>query len=253
MSVLNVLIVDTGLDIWWFIILCGVSFLASFIAASLGLGGGILLLATIALVLPPVVLIPLHGVVQIGSNMGRAILMRRYILFSIVPAFAVGSIIGVVIGTHFLISLPTGFLQFILALFILYATWAPKFQAHRPGLRAFFGVGIISSIVTMFVGATGPLIAPFVSAAGKDRQQVVATHGTLMMLQHSLKVISFGMIGFAFGPYIPLLVCMISFGFAGTYTGQIVLHRLPEKVFRTGLKIILTLLAVRLFYTAVIR
>ena len=59
------------------------------------------------------------------------------------------------------------------------------------------------------------------------------------------------MLGFAFGPYVPLLVGLIASGFAGTGAGRLVLNRLPERVFRIGLKAILTLLALRLFYGAV--
>jgi len=245
------LIADTGLDLIWFFTLCGVSFIASFIAASLGLGGGLLVLATMALALPPVVLIPIHGVVQVGSNLGRAVMLYRSVMFSIVPAFLIGAIIGVTVGTQFLITLPTRVLQFILVIFILYATWAPKFQASRITAKTFFGVGMVSAFTSMFVGAAGPILAPFVAVACKDRRQVVATHATLMLIQHGFKIISFGIIGFAFGPYLPLLAGMICFGFAGTYAGGHVLHRLPEKNFRMGLKTILTVLALKLLYSAI--
>jgi uncharacterized membrane protein YfcA len=247
------LIADTGLDVWWFIILCGASFTGSMISASLGLGGGMLVLATMALVLPPVVLIPVHGVIQIGSNLGRAILMFRSIAFSILPALAIGSIIGVTVGIHVLITLPTTVLQLVLAIFIIYITWAPKIQASNPKARTFFGLGIVSSFLTMFVGATGPIIATFISAACKERQSVVATHASAMFFQHSIKIISFGFIGFAFGPYIPLLIAMIGFGFAGTYVGQLILHKLPEKTFRQGLKIVLTLIALKLLYNVMMQ
>ncbi len=55
---LDFLIDGTGLDIWGFAIMCAVSFWGSFIAASLGLGGGLLVMATMASLLPPTVLIP---------------------------------------------------------------------------------------------------------------------------------------------------------------------------------------------------
>ena len=71
-----------------------------------------------------------------------------------------------------------------------------------------------------------------------------------MTFQHLFKVVIFGVLGFAFGPYIPLLVGLLLFGAMGTYTGRAVLNRLPEKVFRTGLQAILTLLALRLLYAA---
>ncbi len=244
---------NTGIGPGVFLMLCGVSFLGSFISASMGIGGGVLVLATMALFLPPAILIPVHGVVQLGSNIGRTIIMARNVLLAIVPVFLAGTLLGAVIGGKLVVALPLPVLQIVLALFIIYATWAPKFTAHNPGNLTFFGIGAIGAFTTMFVGATGPLIAPFVAAATSKRAQVVATHAMLMSIQHLLKIAVFGFLGFAFGPYIPLLVAMLLFGFAGTYAGKIVLNRLPEHMFRTGLKIILTLIAIRLLVSALLR
>ena len=66
----------------------------------------------------------------------------------------------------------------------------------------------------------------------------------------SKKIFVFGLLGFAFGPYLPLLCSLIVCGYAGTWCGKHVLVHIPEKFFRTGLKIILTLLAFRLLYDA---
>jgi len=246
----NLMLSGTGLDIWAVAILCGVSFLGGFITAGLGLGGGTLVFATMALFLTPTVLIPVHGVVQLGSNVGRAVLFFRHIYFKFVPVFLAGTFLGAVIGGNLFIALPISTLKLILALFILYATWAPKITASDPGKKTFFGLGAIGAFVTMFVGATGTLVMPFAAAACEKRQQVIATHAMLMTVQHALKLITFGILGFAFGPYIPLLVGLLGFGFAGTYAGKHALNLLPEKMFRTGLKIILTLIAIRLFYGA---
>jgi uncharacterized membrane protein YfcA len=94
------------------------------------------------------------------------------------------------------------------------------------------------------------LVAPFVSSHCKQRQNIVATHALLMVIQHGFKMIAFGTLGFAFGPYIPMLVFLISFGFIGTLIGKRILKRLPENIFHIGLKIILSLLALRLMYNA---
>jgi uncharacterized membrane protein YfcA len=241
----------TGLALWSFLLLCGVSFLGSLISAAMGLGGGSLVLAVMALFLPPAVLIPVHGMVQFGSNGGRAALMRSHILLGIVPAFLIGTILGAAIGVQLVIALPIALLQGVLAAFILYSTWAPKFRASNPGKRTFFGLGALVAFATMFVGATGPLIAPFIAAASSQRQQVVATHAALMTLQHGLKIVAFGAVGFAFGPYLPLLAGLLACGFAGTYAGRHLLDRLPERAFRIGLKTILTAIALRLLYSAV--
>lgn len=231
-----------------FAFLCAISFVASFSTAAFGLGGGVLALASMAMVLPPVVLIPLNGVVQLGSNCGRAILMRANILWMIVPTFLIGTLIGAAVGGHFVVTLPTAVLQVILGAFIVYAVWGPKFKASRPGKITFFFVGVVGAFVTMFVGATGPLVAPFAAAASDKRQEVVATHGMLMTIQHGLKIVVFGLLGFAFGPYIPLLIGMLAFGFIGTWVGKHTLNKVPEHVFRFVFKWGITALAARLLY-----
>ena len=240
----------TTLNFAGFSALCGISFVGSFIAAALGLGGGLLVLATMTLFLPPTVLIPVHAVVQIGSNGFRAFLMRRQILYSVIPAFLVGTLLGSWLGGLTIFALEVWLLQSILGVFVLYATWAPKFRSSNPGPMKFFGCGVFGGFATMFVGGTGPLVAPFVNAACQERQQVVATHASLMTFQHLFKVILFGVLGFAFGPYIPLMVGLIGFGVCGTIIGRRVLDRLPEKTFRIALQTILTLLAARLLYAA---
>ena len=240
----------TTLNFAGFSALCGISFVGSFIAAGLGLGGGLLVLATMTLFLPPTVLIPVHAVVQIGSNGFRAFLMRRQILYSVIPAFLVGTLLGSWLGGLTIFALEVWLLQSILGVFVLYATWAPKFRSSNPGPMKFFGCGVFGGFATMFVGGTGPLVAPFVNAACKERQQVVATHASLMTFQHLFKVIFFGVLGFAFGPYIPLMVGLIGFGICGTIIGRRVLDRLPERTFRIALQTILTLLAARLLYAA---
>ena len=249
-SIVAFLVEGTTLTIAGFSALCGISFIGSFVAASLGLGGGLLVLAAMTLFLPPTVLIPIHAVVQIGSNGFRAFLMRRDILYSVIPAFVIGTLIGSYIGGKTLFALEIWVLQAILGVFVLYATWAPKFKSSNPGPAKFFGCGVFGGFATMFVGGTGPLVAPFVNAACKERQQVVSTHASLMTFQHLFKVILFGVLGFSFGPYIPLLVGLVSFGVCGTIVGKKVLDKLPEKVFRIGLQTILTLLAARLLYAA---
>ena len=231
--------------------MCAASFAGSLIAGTLGLGGGVMLLAVMAMVFPPAVLIPLHGVVQLGSNLGRAVVTFRHVIREIVPAFVVGALLGAAIGANMVISLPTAWLQLVLALFVVYAMWGPRFSVGTPSKGTFFGVGLVAAFATMFVGTIGPLLAPFVAAASSDRQQVVATQAGLMTMLHGFKIAAFGLLGFAFAPYAGLLVGMLAAGFLGTLAGSRLLLRLPEKAFRTAFRILLTLLAVRLGWSAI--
>jgi uncharacterized membrane protein YfcA len=247
---LEILVRDTNLSVAGFFILCGVSFLGSLIAGALGLGGGVLVLATMANLLPPTVLVPIHGVVQLGSNLSRAVLSWQHTLISIVAPFLAGSIIGAALGAQFVVALPKYLLQVVIALFILVSTWAPKFQSVSAGKVKFFFVGALTTVVTMFVGGTGVLVGTFVAPACRERHQFVGTHAAVMTIQHGLKIVTFALLGFAFGPYMPLLIGLVLFSFIGSYAGKLALNRLPERIFRIALKATLSILSLQLLYTA---
>lgn len=231
--------------------LVALSLLTSALTAAAGIGGGLLLLSIMATFLPPAILIPTHGVVQLGSNAGRAALMRRQIDRHIVVPFALGSLLGVAVGAKLFVALPTPTLQIVLGIFILASVWLPKLKTSTIPNRGFVVVGMLGSFCTMFVGATGPFVASFISPDRLERHAVVATHGACMTLQHTLKVVAFGFLGFAFLPWAPLLVAMVGAGFVGTLIGRRVLDRLPHDVFARIFKVVLTLLALRLLYAAV--
>ena len=230
------------------LLLVTVSFFTSALTAAVGIGGGVALLAVLASVASPLVVLPVHGVVQIGSNAGRAGLLRADIRWDIVRPFALGSIIGCTAGAAAFTALPVTTLQFLLAVFILYSVWAPRLRPANIPLWGFAPVGAVATFCTMFVGATGPMLAAFLSPVRFPRHHVVATHAMCMSLQHSLKVLAFGLLGFNYGPWLLLLGLMIGSGFIGTIAGRYVLNRLPEKLFIRGFQIVLTLLALRLLW-----
>ena len=90
--------IGAGLEDWVVLTLLASSFAASFITVALGIGGGALLLAIMASLLPPAALIPVHGVVQMGSNISRMALLARHIDRRALGGFAIGSVIGAALG-----------------------------------------------------------------------------------------------------------------------------------------------------------
>ena len=227
-----------------------VSYFTSALTALVGVGGGIFLISVMASFLPPAIVIPLHGVVQLGSNTGRAVLMRRDINRRIAIYFAVGAVVGVAIAAKVFVTLSTQTLQLLLGLFILFAIWTPKFKASNIPLAGFPLVGAFATFCTMFVGATGPFIAAFLSPERLQRHGVVATAAACMCTQHGLKIIAFGFLGFQFLPWLPVVAAMIASGFLGTLSGRHLLNRIPERVFVRVFRIVVSLLALRLLWSA---
>lgn len=225
--------------------LIAVSFIGSFITAAFGIGGGAVVIAVCATLLPATAIIPVHGLVQLGSSVGRAALTFEHLHRPVVPAFFAGSAIGIAIGTAFVVQLDAAAIQIGVGLFILWSIlMRPPAIMRRSGGIA----GAISSFLTMFFGATGPFVAAFVKTQQLDRMGHTATHATLMTIQHAMKTVAFGFLGFAFSVWMGLVVLLIAAGFVGTIAGRHVLLRVDEKLFRFTLNLILAVLAARLIY-----
>ncbi len=228
--------------------LLATSFAGSFITAAFGIGGGVAFLAACAVLMPPAAIIPVHGVVQLGSNGIRALMFLRHILWSALPAFVIGSLVGVALGGSVVVSLPGWVIQSVVGLFILWVVFAkpPKWLAQWPLVT-----GLISSFLTMFFGATGPFVAGYVKAQQLERHTHIATHAALMTVQHGLKVAMFGALGFAFGEWALFIVGLIAAGALGTWIGKKVLGRMTDHGFHRILNVLLVLIALRLIWGGV--
>lgn len=220
------------------------------ITAAFGLGGGVLLLAILVSVVSPVLAIPIHAALQAGANVSRAWLMRSNIQRDLLLWFLPGALLGTVIGAQFVTALPLRILSLILAAFILWSVWAPKPQKRALKPRAFAAVGAASSFASLFIGASGPLVAAFLPPAAHGRLATVATHGAMMSVQHLLKIIAFGMLGVSMSHWLPLIALMLASGVLGSVVGKATLQRLPEAVFAIVFRALMTALAVKLLVDA---
>ena len=102
----------------------------------------------------------------------------------------------------------------------------------------------------MFVSATGSMISPFVAGASPDRHSCVATFAALMAMVHVTKLIAVGALGIAIGAYVPLMLAMIATATLGNWCGGRVLNLITERRFRMVFRVLLSLLALRLLWSA---
>ncbi len=232
------------------VFLLAISFFTSLISAAFGIGGGVVMIAILGSLLPPVALIPIHAVVQAGSCIGRASILFRNIHWSVLPVFLIGAVVGASVGGLTVVNLSPGVVQLCVGVFIL---WSIFFKPPAVVRQSGWLIGGVSSFLTMFFGATGPFVIAYIKGLGLDRMQQVATHATLMSFQHVLKTLVFGVLGFAFGPWIWLIAGLILTGLLGTIVGRQVLNRTTDARFAKVLNAILFVLALRLIFAGLSR
>lgn len=241
------LLLPTDLGLFQFIGLIILSMFTSMITVVAGVGGGATLLVFMANMLPTAAIIPVHGAVQLGSNAGRLLLMRHFICWRMVSSFVVGCLLGSLLGAKVVISLPEGLLKLVLGGFILFSCWIPiklSFQSRKSGLM----FGAVTAFLTMFIGATGVFIVNTLKNALNERRELVATSAALMVWQHAIKAVMFGLFGFAFHDWLGLIVLMIAFGLLGTFIGKQLLEKIPNERFGEILKWVITVLALKLVW-----
>lgn len=214
------------------------------------MGGGILLLAIMANYIPPKDLIPIHGLVQLVSNFSRTIINISAVDKRLTLLFFGGSIVGALSGMGLVVELPEKEFRLILAAFILFMTWAPR-PKSLPNFRAkFFLLGAVATFLSLFVGATGPFIAPFFLHEKLEKRALVATKAAGQICVHFMKILVFLNIGFSLGEFAPLVIGMVVAVFFGNWVGKFCMDLFSETQFRRAFQALITLLAIRMIAQA---
>jgi uncharacterized membrane protein YfcA len=224
------------------------SVLTSALTAAVGVGGGVLMIMALAQVMPAAALIPVHGMVQFGSNVGRTALTWRHVDRGVLAVFLPGVVLGALAAAWLLVRLPAGVLELCIAAFVLFTCWGPGLPKRALGRGGVLVAGAVTTLLSSLVGASGPMVAAFIKQGQSGRLAKVATFSACMLLQHLTKAFVFGVAGFVFREWLPLMLVMVAAGFLGTWLGLRLLHRLSEHRFDTLFKWALTLLALRLVW-----
>ena len=225
-----------------------IEFFYVFLSAAFSIGGGIVMLAVLSPLLPTSSLIPVHGIIQLGSNFGRAILLFKYIKWNTILPYAIGSIVGSFLGASIFTNIPEQYIKLAIGLFIIFSVFSklPKVKNGYLWLA-----GFVVSFMGMLLGVSGLLMASFVNSMKLNPTDHVATLAGMDTFQHLFKSIAFGFFGFQFISYAPLLIGMIVTGFVGTIIGKKLLISKGMIYFQTILNIILVVAGISMLWEVI--
>ena len=223
-----------------------VAFLTSCLAAVMGMGGGVLLIAVMPGLLPAAAILPVHAVTQLASNFSRAVFGWREIDGSLIPAFVVGAAAGAWLGGEIYASLDLRWLPAVIGAVILVFTWAPLPQLRGGGNVAPALLGFYQPGLGMLARATGPLGAAVLLRHNTARDWLVVNTAVYMSLNHALRVAAFALLGFSFAPWWPLVCAMVAAVIAGSWAGTRLRRLVPQVDFERWFRLLVTLLALRM-------
>ncbi len=227
------------------------SFVASFVNAAFATGGIYIILLTSLSVLPVSAAVPLQAVLSAGSLIGRIAYFWQNIQWRIVATFLTGCLIGVFAGANIFIALPDGVIQLLLGIILIFLIWLPKVPRKIPLRHPFFFVGIVHSFLGTVFGV-GSILQSIVIRTGLTKLEITGTLAACMLGLDVLKGSSYTGLGFSYLDYFPIIILATLAGFAGTWAGKRVSHRISETAFRRAFRWLITLVALRLIYKGLV-
>jgi len=234
------------------LILIIAALLTSVLSGATGMGGGVILLAVMALVVDTAYVVPLHGAVQFFSNGFRTFLFFKHTHWRLFTSYATGLLPGAFLGINVYQHLDEYVVALLMGVFILLITWMPKLRNERKdSILIFIPVGIVSGVISIFFGATGPFLAPFFVRKDILKEELIATKAACQTLAHIVKIPLFATIGFNIFKFWPTLLFLCAAVMCGTYLGKKLVGKMTDKQFKGIIKWLLTAVSIKMIITAI--
>ncbi len=223
------------------------------ISATMGAAGGTAMISIMAILLPPAAVVPLHGLIQLGSTSTRVLAMINYICWRLILFFTPTMILGTWIAAQIWSGEQMDWFKPVIGTLVLLFLFLRRF-AHR--LRelplAIYPLGGIAiGFLNIFVGATGLLTTMFYYRDELRKEEIIASAAVTFCWGHFLKLPTFLALGFDYLSYAPLLIGMGLCVIAGTLIGKHLLLHMSMRMFRIAFEIVLALLALYLIGSTV--
>ncbi len=210
------------------------TFAVSLLVAAFGPTGG-LQLAIVAAVVPAPLTIPLHAWISSTSAIFRTVTLWPHILWRYFVVFAGASLLGSVVGLWAMTRVDGRFLEVVVGVAIIVSALRVS-QARESRTLLWLSraapAAAATGFLTIFVGATGPLLFTLMSSRFRDRQELMATHSVCLTLQHLSKLVLFGSVGIAIFKYPLLLAGTTVASASGTFLGTRILPHTPVAAYR---------------------
>ena len=165
----------------------------SLLSGLVGMAGGVVLMAVLVNILPVSSAMVLHGITQFTANGSRTLILRKHLMWRLLPGYILGASVAVA-GFSALLFVPEASVVLILVgLFPWLARLQPKSSAlniTRPASNIICGFSVTSA--QLLAGAAGPLLDLFYLNSGLDRQTVVANKALTQTIGHLLRIFYYG-------------------------------------------------------------
>lgn len=234
------------------IIITVLSFFTALMTSIAGAGGGTVLLAAMLQFMNPAEAIPVHGAIQLTSNLTRTWILRKFVKWEIIFKFSLLLPFGIFLGLKIFQNIDADNIKILIGTFILLALGFQNLKIIKNmkiSTNIYLLIGFFTGILNILVGVIAPLLAVIVKQSISEKKSIVGTLGYFGLIGNLIKIIGFSFIGFSFLEYIDTFLMVIPATLIGSRVGQFLLNKISNRIFTIMFQIILIGLAIRLLLT----
>jgi uncharacterized membrane protein YfcA len=167
----------------------------SILSGLVGMAGGVVLMAVLINLLPVSSAMVLHGITQFSANGARALILRKHLMWSLLPGYLGGAMLAVTAFSALLFVPDASVVLILIGLFPWLARLQPRssaFNITRPASSVICGLSVTSA--QLLAGAAGPLLDLFYLNSGLGRETIVANKALTQTIGHLLRIFYYGAI-----------------------------------------------------------
>jgi len=217
----------------------------AFLSGIFGMAGGLILIGVLLVTFPLPTAMVLHAVTQMASNGWRATLWFRHIVWKSMAFYVAGCLVSVGLWsiTLYVPDKAAALLMLGLSPFVIRAIPDKILPRSFGPLQVAF-TGLLSMMLMLLTGVTGPLLDTMFLRSPLERRQIIATKAACQVFGHGFKLLYFGALIEQAGQIEPwFLAVAVGSSMIGTSLGRLLLERLSDAQFRLWSQRLITALA----------
>ncbi len=217
----------------------------AFLSGIFGMAGGLILIGVLLVVFPLPTAMVLHAITQMASNGWRATLWFKHIVWKSMAFYVAGCVVSVGLWSITLYVPDKAMALLLLGLspFVIRAI-PEKILPRTFGPAQVAATGVISMMLMLLTGVTGPLLDTMFLRSPLERRQIIATKAACQVFGHGFKLIYFGALIEQVGQVEPwFLAIAVTSSIVGTSLGKLLLEKLSDAQFRLWSNRLITALA----------
>ena len=211
-------------------------FVVTILSVLSGGGASLLLMPLVGLVAGAKAIAPSMTLGIAISSSSRVFYFWRDIDWKLFRWLAPGTVIGAVLGARLFAELDAGWIQLLIALYLLTTVvqfnQKPKAGRFRIKTWHFAPIGLVIAFLSGLIGGVGPLMNSAYLSYGASKETLIGTRSTNAVLLHLVKIGSYVAFGVFTREALEIGLMLGAASVLGNYLGKRLLSRISEVIFR---------------------